>query len=121
MIAAGQGDSYRRRFLDVGMAPERGHYAEHTAQLIDSEVKRILTEANDTARRVLSEVDGLRRLTHGMIEGLEADVAPLQDARFAVRVQDHGRVHPGRPHLVLLPVRPQVVQLALGPIVSQRQ
>jgi len=45
----------RGRFLDLGLTPERGHYAEHTAQLIDSEVKRILTEAHDLARTTLTE------------------------------------------------------------------
>ena len=34
---------------------ERGTYAEETAQLIDAEVKRIMTEAHETARRVLRE------------------------------------------------------------------
>ena len=34
---------------------ERGNYAEETAQKIDAEVKRILTEAHDEARRVLRE------------------------------------------------------------------
>ena len=45
----------RGLYLDVGLLPERGHYAEHTAQLIDSEVKRILTEAHDLARTTLTE------------------------------------------------------------------
>ena len=41
--------------MRFGLLPERGHYAEHTAQLIDSEVKRILTEAHDLARITLTE------------------------------------------------------------------
>ena len=45
----------RSRFLDGALAPERSHYAEETSQLIDSEVKRILTEAHDLARTTLSE------------------------------------------------------------------
>ena len=42
------------RFMDLGVPPERGVYAEQTAQLIDSEVKRILTEAHDLARTTLT-------------------------------------------------------------------
>ena len=42
-------------FLDTPFAQERGNYAEDTAQKIDAEVKRILTEAHDQARRVLRE------------------------------------------------------------------
>jgi cell division protease FtsH len=45
----------RNRFLELGLGQERGLYAEETARLIDSEVKRIMTEAHDTARRVLTE------------------------------------------------------------------
>ncbi len=45
----------RSRFLDIPLGPERGVYAEETARLIDAEVKRILTEAHDLARRLLHE------------------------------------------------------------------
>jgi cell division protease FtsH len=45
----------RNRFLELGLGQERGLYAEETARLIDAEVKRIMTEAHDTARRVLTE------------------------------------------------------------------
>ncbi len=45
----------RPRFLDLPMPPERGLYAEDTAQQIDAEVKRIITDAHNTARRVLGE------------------------------------------------------------------
>jgi cell division protease FtsH len=45
----------RAAFLDAGFMQERGNYAEQTALLIDNEVKRILTEAHDEARRVLRE------------------------------------------------------------------
>ena len=40
-------------FLDMPFAQERGDYAEETARKIDSEVKRILTEAHDRARQEL--------------------------------------------------------------------
>jgi cell division protease FtsH len=49
----------RSPFIDTPFAPDRGNYAEETALKIDIEVKRILAEAHDVARRVLRE----RRLT----------------------------------------------------------
>jgi cell division protease FtsH len=48
----------RGMFLDMPFAQERGNYAEDTAQKIDAEVKRILDEAHDEARRVLRERRG---------------------------------------------------------------
>jgi cell division protease FtsH len=45
----------RNAFLEMPFVQERGAYAEQTALLIDSEVKRILTESHDVARRVLLE------------------------------------------------------------------
>jgi cell division protease FtsH len=45
----------RPRFLDIAMPQERGLYAEDTAQKIDAEIARILTDAHNTARRVLTE------------------------------------------------------------------
>jgi cell division protease FtsH len=45
----------RGQFLDMPFVQERGSYAEETALKIDLEVKRILTEAHDEARRILRE------------------------------------------------------------------
>jgi cell division protease FtsH len=45
----------RGRFLDIGMPQERGLYGEETAQKIDAEIKRILSDAHNTARRILTE------------------------------------------------------------------
>jgi cell division protease FtsH len=59
----------RGRFLDIGMPQERGLYSEETAQKIDVEIKRILTEAHDTARRILTEHRGkLESVTHRLLE-----------------------------------------------------
>ncbi len=44
----------RPRFLDIGMPNERGNYGEETAQTIDVEIKRILTDAHNTATRILT-------------------------------------------------------------------
>jgi cell division protease FtsH len=45
----------RPSYIDIPFAQERGNYSEETALKIDQEVKRILTEAHETARRVLRE------------------------------------------------------------------
>jgi cell division protease FtsH len=59
----------RPRFLDIPLPQERGLYAEETAQKIDAEIKRILTEAHNTARRVLSENrEKLERVTRRLLD-----------------------------------------------------
>jgi cell division protease FtsH len=59
----------RGRFLDIGLPQERGLYSEETAQKIDVEIARILTEAHDTARRLLTEHRGkLESVTHRLLE-----------------------------------------------------
>ena len=45
----------RGAFLDTPFMQERGNYSEDTALKIDSEVKRIVGEATNTARGVLLE------------------------------------------------------------------
>jgi cell division protease FtsH len=45
----------RARFLDFPMPQERGMYGEETAQKIDGEIKRILTDAHDSARQILTD------------------------------------------------------------------
>src|SRR6187401_2643062 len=47
--------SQRPVFIDTPFAAERGLYGEETAQKIDSEIKRILTTAHDSARHILTE------------------------------------------------------------------
>jgi cell division protease FtsH len=67
----------RNAFLETPFMQERGAYAEQTAVVIDSEVKRILTEAHAEARRVLlsrrAELDtlSLRLLEVEVIESSE--------------------------------------------------
>jgi cell division protease FtsH len=59
----------RSKFLDIPIGPERGAYAEDTARLIDSEVKRIMTDAHVEARRVLTEHrDQLESVTRRLLE-----------------------------------------------------
>jgi cell division protease FtsH len=45
----------RSQFLETQYAPERGVYAEDTARVIDAEVKRIIEEADQRARTMLTE------------------------------------------------------------------
>jgi cell division protease FtsH len=59
----------RSTFLELPFVQERGTYAEETALEIDNEVKRILTEAHETARRLLRErKDVLDRLSLRLLE-----------------------------------------------------
>jgi len=59
----------RARFLDIPMPQERGLYGEETAEMIDSEIKRILTDAHDTARRILTDHrDKLETVTRRLLE-----------------------------------------------------
>src|SRR6266496_1490637 len=59
----------RPRFLDFPMPQERGLYGEETAQKIDAEIKRILTEAHGTARRILTmSRDNLEKVTRRLLE-----------------------------------------------------
>jgi cell division protease FtsH len=70
-------DSRRGRFLDVGLPLEQGNYAEQTAQQIDAEVRQIITQAQATARAVLTdrrqalELVTKRLLEREVIEGDE--------------------------------------------------
>jgi cell division protease FtsH len=63
-------DSSRRgRFLDVGMPSDRGLYSEETARIIDEEVKSIVHNALNEARRVLRENrDILERVTRHLLD-----------------------------------------------------
>jgi cell division protease FtsH len=59
----------RQRFLDIPMPQERGLYAEETAQKIDAEIRRIVTDAHNTAHRILTENrDKLERVTRRLLE-----------------------------------------------------
>jgi cell division protease FtsH len=45
----------RARFLDIPIPQDRGLYGEETAQKIDAEIKRILTDAHNKAREILTD------------------------------------------------------------------
>jgi cell division protease FtsH len=69
--------SRRNAFLDIPLGPERGPYGEETAQRIDVEVRHLLEDAHDCARRVLTDRRQLletvahRLLEREVIEGEE--------------------------------------------------
>ncbi|MEO8682232.1 MAG: ATP-dependent zinc metalloprotease FtsH, partial [Vicinamibacterales bacterium] len=61
--------SRRGRFLELGLPSERGNYSDETAQMIDDEVKQIITGAHNEARRILRERrDQLERVTRHLLE-----------------------------------------------------
>src|SRR5687767_6330128 len=63
-------DSGRRsRFLDIPQPTERGAYSERTARVIDEEVKMLVTEAHNDARRILLDKrDVLEIVTRRLLE-----------------------------------------------------
>jgi cell division protease FtsH len=59
----------RAKFLDIPMPQERGMYGEETAQKIDAEIKRILTDAHDKARDILTSHRGkLESVTRRLLD-----------------------------------------------------
>ena len=69
------------------MPQERGLYGEETAQKIDAEIKRILTDAHDKARQILTEHrDKLETVTRRL---LEVEVMEGDELRAAARRRDH--------------------------------
>jgi cell division protease FtsH len=70
-------DGHRQpTFLDSPFGQERGNYAEATALQIDTEIKRIITEAHGKARQILRDHrDVLDRLSERLLEKevIEAD------------------------------------------------
>jgi cell division protease FtsH len=66
----------RARFLDIPIPNERGQYSEPTAEKIDAEIKRLLTDAHDRARQILAgNRDKLEKVTRRLldVEVMEGD------------------------------------------------
>jgi cell division protease FtsH len=82
-------DGHKRgQFIETPFAQERGNYAEQTALAIDQEVKRILNEAHETARRVLRERRGvLDRLSQRL---LEKEVVEADELKAILGASDTG-------------------------------
>jgi cell division protease FtsH len=82
-------------FLGREMAEPRDH-SEHTAQLIDEEVARILREADDRAFHVLEEHrDDLERVTEALIEREVLTKAEIEEL-VGKRVVDEEEIAEGR-------------------------
>ncbi|HKF65874.1 MAG TPA: ATP-dependent zinc metalloprotease FtsH [Vicinamibacterales bacterium] len=59
----------RPRFLDMALPQERGLYGEQTAEKIDAEIKRILADAHEKARDILTTRRAtLERVTRRLLE-----------------------------------------------------
>jgi cell division protease FtsH len=77
----------RQRFLDIPMPADRGLWAEETAQKIDAEIKRILTDAHNTARDILTRsLDKLEVVTRRL---LEVEVMEGDELRRLMGVETH--------------------------------
>ena len=91
----------RARFLDMPMPQERGLYGEETAQKIDAEIKRIMTEAHDTARTVLTDHrDKLETVTRRLleVEVMEGDeLRSLLESPLAAAAESTTRLAKPRP------------------------
>ncbi|MDP9414519.1 MAG: ATP-dependent zinc metalloprotease FtsH [Pseudomonadota bacterium] len=69
------------------------HVSEETARLIDAEVRRLIEEAEATARKVLTEhIDELHRLANAL---LEYETLNGEESRKAIKGEDIGREDPG--------------------------
>ena len=85
----------RNAFLESPFAPERGQYAEETALKIDNEVKRILTEAHETARGILRERrDTLDALSERLLEKEVIEAEELQSIMGEVPPKQQDAVPP---------------------------
>jgi cell division protease FtsH len=88
----------RAAFLENPFMQERGSYAEDTAQKIDVEVKRILTDAHDTARRVLRERrDVLDRVSSRLLEKEVIEADELKSLLGPVPPKEPGALAPEIP------------------------
>ncbi len=85
----------RATFLENPFASDRGHYAEETALKIDNEIKRILTEAHETARQILRERrDKLDELSERLLEKEVIEAEELQSILGIVHPKKEDAVPP---------------------------
>ena len=78
MVEYGEGDG--PVFLARDMATRRANYSEETSRVIDSEIKRFIDEAFDTATRVLTENrDKVELIANALLEYETLDASHLKD------------------------------------------
>ena len=81
----------RSTFIETPFTPERGAYAEATARVIDSEVRRIVTTAESSARSI---IETRRDLLHQLTERLlEQEVVDGEELRAMLGVQPPAPEH----------------------------
>jgi cell division protease FtsH len=87
--------SQRPVFLENPFASERGNYSEEPALKIDAEVKRILTDAHETARQVLRDRrDTLDALSERLLEKEVIESEELKAIMGSVPPKDPGGTVP---------------------------
>ncbi len=75
------------------------HVSEETSRLIDAEVRRLIEEAEATARKVLTDhIDQLHRLANAL---LEYETLNGDESRRAIKGEDIGREDPGAKRPIL--------------------
>jgi cell division protease FtsH len=88
----------RSAFLETGFVQERGNYAEETALMIDTEVKRILTDAHDTALRILRDNRSmLNALSERLLEKEVIEADELKQIIGSVPPKEVGAIAPEIP------------------------
>jgi cell division protease FtsH len=81
-------DNQEEVFLGHSVARSQ-HVSEETSRLIDSEIRRLIEEAETTARAVLTDnLDELHRLAGNL---LEYETLTGEEAKRAIRGEDIGR------------------------------
>jgi cell division protease FtsH len=92
-------DGHRRAsFIENPFGHERGNYAEDTALKIDTEVKRILTEAHDQARQILRDHrEILDTLSERLLEKEVIEAEELKAIMGPVPAKDSDAVPPEIP------------------------
>jgi cell division protease FtsH len=91
-------DNQEEVFLGHSVARSQS-VSEETAQLIDQEIRRLIEEAEATARKVLTEkLDELHRLAGAL---LEYETLTGEEAKKAIKGEDIGREDPNNKRPVL--------------------
>jgi cell division protease FtsH len=91
-------DNQEEVFLGHSVARSQS-VSEETAQLIDQEVRRLIEEAEATARKVLTDnIDELHRLANAL---LEYETLNGEESKKAIAGEDIGRQDPGNKRPIL--------------------
>jgi cell division protease FtsH len=79
-----------RNFLEAGGGPERGVHSEETARMIDDEVKMIVSDAHNEARRILLEKrEVLETVTRRLLDKEVMEGDELRAILEGTHISDH--------------------------------